>query len=767
MHKFAPNGRKNERECAYMIRLDNVSKFYYSKGVIATGFSRVSLNFEMGEFVAITGESGSGKSTLLNVISGLDTYEEGEMYIDGLETSHYTEKDFESYRRRYIGNIFQNFNLVNSYTVYQNIELVLLLGGAKRSEVKEKVNKLIEQVGLSEYKRTKASKLSGGQKQRVAIARALAKDTPIIIADEPTGNLDSESAAGIIKLLSEIAKDKLVVIVTHNYDQVEPYVTRKIKMHDGKVIEDVKLKDFETPETSSSTDTKSIRLLPKLRLGVRNSFNIPMKFFLLVFVFLFIASSITTELSIFKHEEYENGVNGYNYFFHDLSPNRIIISKNNKTNFTDADYAKIEKLPNVKNIVKNDLTVDTMMSLTNYGNFYFNGQVVGLDKAEFDKVDYGRMPQNDKEVIISVSPDSYIASSKEIEKYLDLDVSILDDYSYGYSKNEDKMKLVGIHLQKGSNDNIWGEGSIYLTEAAMDSIQYRFNAEYSRTFITIDGKTKPAENPYYRDGEIVIMPSEVVKPGEAYCTDYMAGQFKDGKYIGKTFNISLKNLYFSNSFDAKITKQITRYNIKKTLGVNKEEYDYITNYVYVSAADFNRILNRPSYQSSVYVKDEHLISDTIKELKGMDLKVLPISDTVYQDGTAVIIRLLSVGVTFMLALALFFISYFVIRIILKSRNVYYSTIRMLGANSSVARDLLMIDLFVDASIACALSYGMFQLLIAKFPDKFVFEAIANYMGPVEYIAIYAIVLAISLLISIRYSKKLFKNSTMNTYKEEV
>ena len=115
-----------------MIKLKNVSKFYYSKGIIASGFTKVNLEFNIGEFVAITGESGSGKSTLLNVISWLDTYEEGEMYINGKETSHYSEQDFENYRRIYISNIFQNFNLVNSYTVYQNIELVLLLNWKKK-----------------------------------------------------------------------------------------------------------------------------------------------------------------------------------------------------------------------------------------------------------------------------------------------------------------------------------------------------------------------------------------------------------------------------------------------------------------------------------------------------------------------------------------------------------------------------------------------------------------------------------------------------------
>ena len=122
-----------------MLKLKNVSKFYYNKGIIATGFTKVNLELNIGEFVVITGESGSGKSTLLNVISGLDSYEEGVMYINGNETSHYTENDFEEYRRKYIANIFQSFNLINSYTVYQNIELVLLLNGYKKHKVKKEI----------------------------------------------------------------------------------------------------------------------------------------------------------------------------------------------------------------------------------------------------------------------------------------------------------------------------------------------------------------------------------------------------------------------------------------------------------------------------------------------------------------------------------------------------------------------------------------------------------------------------------------------------
>lgn len=209
-----------------MLKLENVSKIYYTNGIVATGISKVNLELNIGEFVVITGESGSGKSTLLNVISGIDSYEEGEMYINGKETSHYTEKDFEEYRKKYIANIFQSFNLINSYTVYQNVELVLLLNGYKRKQIKKKVLDIIDKVGLTKFKNTKVSKLSGGQKQRVAIARAIVKDTPIIVADEPTGNLDTKSAYEIIELLKNVAKDKLVVIVTHNIEQVEKYATR-------------------------------------------------------------------------------------------------------------------------------------------------------------------------------------------------------------------------------------------------------------------------------------------------------------------------------------------------------------------------------------------------------------------------------------------------------------------------------------------------------------------------------------------------------------
>lgn len=308
-----------------MLKLKNLSKFYYSKGIIASGLNRVNLELFPGEFVVITGESGSGKSTLINVISGLDSYEEGEMYIDGKETSHYTVNDFENYRRKYIANIFQSFNLVSSYTVFQNVELVLLVEGRRKSDVKDKVTAIIEKVGLTEFANTKVSKLSGGQKQRVAIARALAKETPIIVADEPTGNLDSKSAMGIVQLLKDVAEDHLVIVVTHNYDQFEDCASRRIKLSDGRIIEDEVITPRCDEHKIAAVETKPMTWANKFILGIRNTFNIFPKFLLLLLVFLFLSASVIMQYAGIKANNDAFEGFGSNMFFSNSSDRRVVV----------------------------------------------------------------------------------------------------------------------------------------------------------------------------------------------------------------------------------------------------------------------------------------------------------------------------------------------------------------------------------------------------------------------------------------------------------
>ena len=243
------------------IKLQNISKYYYSETAVTQALQGINLEFRMGEFVAITGESGSGKSTLLRIISGMDTFDDGELYVDGQPTFQYDEDDWEEYRRTKIGFVFQDYSLIGHYTAKENIVSALLIMGVPEKEAGDKAIHYLERVGLSAQRDQRASKLSSGQKQRLSIARALAKDTDIIVADEPTGNLDSETGAQIVKLLRDLSQDHLVIMVTHNYEQVEKYVTRKVRLHDGSLILDVS-ENMDTDQKSdvygnTDTDQKS------------------------------------------------------------------------------------------------------------------------------------------------------------------------------------------------------------------------------------------------------------------------------------------------------------------------------------------------------------------------------------------------------------------------------------------------------------------------------------------------------------------------------
>lgn len=239
------------------IKLQNISKYYYSETAVTQALQGINLEFRMGEFVAITGESGSGKSTLLRIISGMDTFDDGELYVDGQPTFQYDEDHWEEYRRTKIGFVFQDYSLIGHYTAKENIVSALLIMGVPEKEAGDKAIHYLERVGLSAQRDQRASKLSSGQKQRLSIARALAKDTDIIVADEPTGNLDSETGAQIVKLLRDLSQDHLVIMVTHNYEQVEKYVTRKVRLHDGSLILDVSenMDTDQKSDVSENTDT--------------------------------------------------------------------------------------------------------------------------------------------------------------------------------------------------------------------------------------------------------------------------------------------------------------------------------------------------------------------------------------------------------------------------------------------------------------------------------------------------------------------------------
>ena len=251
------------------LTLRGIGKIYVSEGNVTVGIRGVDLSFERGEFVAVTGRSGSGKSTLLNVISGMDTYEEGELEIEGKPTSHYRQADWEKYREKYISFVFQDYNIIDSYTVLENVELALLHITDRRKRRRRAIE-LLERVGMKEHLRHRGSKLSGGQKQRTVIARALAKDSPIILADEPTGNLDAATSREIVELLREVSRDKLLIVVTHNFEQVEEYATRHIRVFDGAIESDREIAPpapFDAPETQAKESARRKELRKRADAG--------------------------------------------------------------------------------------------------------------------------------------------------------------------------------------------------------------------------------------------------------------------------------------------------------------------------------------------------------------------------------------------------------------------------------------------------------------------------------------------------------------------
>ncbi len=254
-----------------LLRLKNIGKIYNSNDILTIGVRNIDLSFDYNEFVTIEGESGSGKSTLLNVIAANDTYEEGELYFNEEETSHYSSLDWEKYRENNIAMIFQDFNIIENLSVLENVELALfrIPDIVKRKEI---AKGLIEKVGLSKQMHHKGSHLSGGEKQRCVIARALAKDSPIILADEPTGNLDSKSSREVARILKEVSKDKLVIVVTHNPEFFKEYATRRILISDGKLKEDKVITPVEHKEIekTESKTTKRLKVKNILRLGYLN-----------------------------------------------------------------------------------------------------------------------------------------------------------------------------------------------------------------------------------------------------------------------------------------------------------------------------------------------------------------------------------------------------------------------------------------------------------------------------------------------------------------
>lgn len=255
-----------------MLELKNINKVYNTGDISQNALRDINLKFRENEFVSILGPSGSGKTTLLNIIGGLDKYTSGDLIINGVSTKKYKNRDWDTYRNHSIGFVFQSYNLIPHQTALSNVELALTLSGVSKDEARKRAKEMLKKVGLENHMYKKPNQMSGGQMQRIAIARALVNDPDILLADEPTGALDSDTSIQIMDLLASIAKDKLVIMVTHNAELANDYSTRIVRLSDGKITGDTNPYEIEQQEDKLDSNSKKTRMsfITALRLSLNN-----------------------------------------------------------------------------------------------------------------------------------------------------------------------------------------------------------------------------------------------------------------------------------------------------------------------------------------------------------------------------------------------------------------------------------------------------------------------------------------------------------------
>ena len=372
-----------------MLEIKNINKSYKVGDYKQKVLKDVSIKFRENEFVSILGQSGSGKTTLLNLIGGLDRYDTGDIIINGKSTKHFKDKDWDAYRNNSIGFIFQSYNLINHISILDNVEMGMTLSGVSRKLRRERAIEVLKKVGLGDHVNKKPNQLSGGQMQRVAIARALANNPDIILADEPTGALDSKTSKSIMNLIKEISKDKLVIMVTHNEKIADEYSSRIIKLSDGVIIEDSNPIEKNDKESTYKLKKTSMSFITALNLSLRNIITKKGRTLLTAFASSIGIIGIALILSLSNGfdkqiEKFENDT---------LTNYPITISKGTMENteeamslFTNTDG----KYSDEKYIYKQKIDLEKMTHINNIDEDYLN-YLDSIDKDLIDGISYTRL----------------------------------------------------------------------------------------------------------------------------------------------------------------------------------------------------------------------------------------------------------------------------------------------------------------------------------------------------------------------------------------
>ena len=476
-----------------MLELKNIKKSYRVGEVRQEVLKGIDIKFRNNEFTSILGSSGSGKTTLLNIIGGLDKYDSGELIIDGVSTKNYNDRDWDSYRNYRVGFIFQSYNLIMHQTVLSNVEIALTLTGVSKQERRNKAIDALKKVGLGDHINKKPNQLSGGQMQRVAIARALVNDPEIILADEPTGALDSKTSVQIMDLLKEIASDKLVIMVTHNPELAKEYSTRIIELKDGKIIDDSNpCKDKENKVSERVIKKISMSLLSALSLSFNNLLTKKGRTFLTAFAGSVGIIGIALVLAL------SNGVRNYiDDMQNDSSGNQAISVKNTRTETVKSSDVKInteKKEKHDNQILANDdissnLTL-TQQQLIKKQDLKDLKTYIDNNKKELEKyssnikysynVDIQLYDENDNGDLVKINPNENADDVDASGLAAMLSTSIIKN-AFAELKNENQYEIVNGHMPENKNEVVLvvnKEGEINLS--TMYSLNFENKEDISK-----------------------------------------------------------------------------------------------------------------------------------------------------------------------------------------------------------------------------------------------------------------------------------------------
>ena len=469
-----------------ILKFENLGKFYSATHGVVVGLTGVNLCFDIGEFVAVTGESGSGKSTLANVVSGILPYENGEMLFMGSPTSHFDGADWETYRRDNVAYVSQNYGILAGNTVFDNVKSALILAGFSDDEAKVETENILKKVELFDMRNRRAAKLSSGQKQRLSIARALAKPAKILVADEPTGNLDSANSEMVVKLLKEASKTKLVLFITHDYAEAQDYVTRHVALRDGQVVldeqvngefskleqadsnpqEDAKQESAKRAERAArkKNQAKLSAYVAGLQLRSKPLWSVVMALLcaltaFAVFAFLgtFIISLDDTSTRIYDDMAFRNG-----------DKTRIVVTRADGSDMTEDDYSQMAGIKYVESVERYGYICDVSYNFEIDNDMILKVSLIGtyeetsgpkavvwenVEKVEFVRDDRylqtmpvrkdgksiltaGRAPENMREVVV-------VGDASMIGEYLPLYIRDTKKWT-GKSYIFLKVQVVGV-----------------------------------------------------------------------------------------------------------------------------------------------------------------------------------------------------------------------------------------------------------------------------------------------------------------------------------